>query len=195
MSDITIDRREALRRTALLLGGAISAPALAGILAGCETPRAEAGWRPRVLDSGRDELVAVIADYIIPETDTPGARSVGVHRFIDLMLSEYHSTADKARFLAGLDDVNARAKQSGAKDFVGASREQQHAILVALDRDAYQPGTATGPRPFFRMMKELTLLGYYTSEAGATKELQYNQVPGRYEACVPMSRIKRASAV
>ena len=198
-SDVAIDRREALRRTALLLGASISAPALAGILAGCDMPRAEAAWRPRVLTDGRDELVATIAEHILPETGTPGARSVGVHRFIDTMLAEHYSAADRERFLDGLKDVDARARQTGATRFLGASKNQQLGILSEVDHDAYPPGApaaaASAPRHFFRTMKELTLLGYYTSEIGATRELQYNPVPGRFEGCVPAARIGRAWAV
>jgi hypothetical protein len=187
-----ISRREALRRTALLLGGVVSAPTLAGVLAGCETPHGEGGWTPRVLTGEQTDLVATVAEHIIPETDTPGARRVGVHRFIDTMLAEYYDASDRADFLAGLSDVEARAGRSGVKDFVSASKAQQIAILTELDREAYT--NAAAPH-FFRTMKELTLLGYYTSEPGATKELQYNPAPGRFEGCVPISRIGRAWAV
>src|SRR2546425_148322 len=79
-----IDRREALRRVALLLGGALSASTVAGVLAGCEARRTpEGAWTSRALTSEQLELVAAIAEHILPETDTPGARGVGVHRFID----------------------------------------------------------------------------------------------------------------
>lgn len=191
-----IDRREALRRTALLIGAAVSAPALAGMLAGCEAPPSELGWTPKALSASQASLVAALAEHIIPETDTPGARTVGVHRFIDTMLAEYHGAADRARFLDGLKDTDARAERLGAASFVKASRSQQLAILGALDRETYaQPVTPTTPRTFFRMMKELTILGYYSSELGATKELRYEQVPGRFEGCVPLASVGRAWAV
>jgi gluconate 2-dehydrogenase gamma chain len=188
-----INRREALRRTALLLGGVVSAPTLAGFLAGCDAPRADGAWSPRALSGEEGDLVATIAEHILPETDTPGARSAGVHRFIDTMLAEYYDAADRTRFLSGLTDVDARARRLGAKSFVDASKDQQIAILTELDREAYASDAA--PQHFFRTMKELTLLGYYTSEAGATKELQYNPTPGRFDGCVPLSRVGRASAV
>ena len=186
-----INRRDALRRAALLLGGVVSAPTLAGVLAGCETPRTERGWTPRVMTAGQAELVATIAEHILPETDTPGARGVGVHRFIDTMLAEYYAATDRANFLAGLADVDARARRAGGKHFVDAPKAQQVAILSELDREAY----ANASPHFFRTMKELTLLGYYTSEPGATRELQFNPTPGRFEGCVPMSRIGRAWSV
>ena len=186
-----MNRREALRRTALLIGGAVSAPTIAALLAGCDARTGETGWSPRALNGDQTELVATIAEHIIPETDTPGARSTGVHRFIDTMLAEYYTPDDRRRFLAGLEDVDARAKRSGGKSFLRLAPKEQVALLGELDRDAYaQPAT-----PFFRTMKELTILGYYTSEPGATRELHHVPVPGRFEGCVPLAQVGRTWAV
>ena len=169
-----IDRREALRRAALLLGGALSAPAIAGVLAGCQARAAREGeWTPRVLTPEQAELVAAIAEHIIPETDTPGARAVGVHRFIDAMLAESFSADERRRFLGGLRDVRAPVRR---------------AQLEELDRAAV-------PGSFFHTMKDLTLLGYYTSEIGATRELRHEPVPGRFDGCVPLADIGRTWAV
>jgi Gluconate 2-dehydrogenase subunit 3 len=186
----SIDRREALRRTALLLGGAISAPTLAAMLAGCETPAAgETGWTPRALSDEQGAQVATIAEHIIPATDTPGARGVGVHRFIDTMLAEYYSADERAAFLAGLADVNRRARDAKGKTFLQLSASDQRELLAALDADAYRRAPAPA---FFRTMKELTLLGYYTSQIGATQELKYARVPGRFDGCLPFATIGRA---
>jgi hypothetical protein len=186
----SIDRREALRRTALLLGGAISAPTLAAMLAGCETPAAgEAGWTPSALSDEQGAQVATIAEHIIPATDTPGARGAGVHRFIDRMLAEYYSADGRAAFLAGLADVDRRAKDAKSKTFLALSPSEQRDVLAVLDAEAYRQG----PHPtFFRTMKELTLLGYYTSQIGATQELKYARVPGRFDGCIPLATIGRA---
>jgi hypothetical protein len=195
----SIDRREALRRTALLLGGAISAPTLAAMLAGCETPAAgEAGWTPAALSNEQGAQVATIAEHILPTTDTPGARGAGVHRFIDKMLAEYYSPDERTAFLAGLADVDKRAKDTTGKTFLNLSVSQQREVLAALDAEAYhqEPAHASYARPkrqpFFRTMKELTLLGYYTSQSGATQELKYAPIPGRFDGCVPLATIGRA---
>lgn len=166
-----IDRREALRRTALVL---------AGILAGCEARRTPAAaWRPRVLDSDQTELLATIAEHILPETDTPGARAVGVHRFIDAMVAESYGAEERRQFLTALT-----AFDHGA--FLSRSASDQRALLTELDRAG---------DPFFRSLKELTLVGYYTSEIGATRELHHAPVPGRYDGCVPLAQIGRTWAV
>src|SRR3989442_15479326 len=95
-----IDRREALRRVTLLLGGAVSASTVAGVLAGCETRRTPDGaWTPRALTSEQVELVAAVAEHILPETDTPGAHAALVHRFIDALLAESYPPEERRRFL------------------------------------------------------------------------------------------------
>jgi hypothetical protein len=139
-----LDRRAALRRVALLLGGAVSAPTLAGVLAGCGAPDAggaagqgAADWTPKALSAPQGELVATIADHIIPATDTPGARAAGVHQFIDAMLAGHYPAAQKARFLAGLEGVDVRARGRHKKAFVELTPEQQVAILTEMDQAAY----------------------------------------------------------
>jgi gluconate 2-dehydrogenase gamma chain len=225
-----IDRRAAVRRTALLLGGVLAAPAIAGVLAGCGTHGDVGGaWTPRALTTEQGELVATIAEHILPETDTPGARGAGVHRFIDTLLAEYYPPAERQRFLAGLADVDARARRACGRPFLQCGAEEQRAVLDRLDRETFvapaplpasnvdketergaadtkAPAELKANRvrraapdrreaPFFRTMKELTLLGYYTSQIGATRELHHVQVPGRFQGCAPLTRIGRTWAV
>jgi hypothetical protein len=182
-----IDRREALWRAALMLGGALAAPTIAGVLSGCD---ASTGWAAQApayaLSPAQLELVATIAEHILPTTDTPGARAAGVHRFIDRMMAEYYSTSDRRRFVAGLGDVDERAKKANGNGFVKCTPAQQHAILTELDREAFSG--ARPPSHFFRTMKELTVVGYYTSQIGATKELRHVAVPGRFDGCAPVGR-------
>src|SRR5216117_2032629 len=160
--DNQITRREALSRVAILLGGAISAPTLAGVL-DAATRRAWAtapGWTPRTLSASQMELVAVIAEHIIPETDTPGARAAGVHRFVDTLLTDHYPTPERDRFLAGLADVDARARSRQGKTFVECTADQQVALLTEMDEAAYPAVQIDSPRPqetwFFRRMKEVT---------------------------------------
>jgi gluconate 2-dehydrogenase gamma chain len=225
MTDIT--RREALRRAALILGGTVSAPTLLGVLAGCEREPAKtagAAWTPRTLTPGQRGMVLAISGAIIPETDTPGAQSADIDKFVDAMLTDYYAPADRARFLSGLARVDARAQRTNGKAFNDLTPAQQAAIVLELDRLAFtetkakadsakaagpppsareadvatghgvgangkEAATPTsdegdvGPKSFFRMMKELAVVGYYTSDVGATKELRitpwgaYHDIP------------------
>src|SRR5258708_18876531 len=144
-SPIRIDRREALRRTALLLGGAISAPTRAGFLAGCEAPATNSAWVPRWMTADQGAVMGSLAEHILPATDTPGAQAAGVHRFIDTMLAEYYGAAERKQFVDGLEDVDARARSAGAKSFLRATPEQQLAVLTALDREAYPHSATASP--------------------------------------------------
>src|SRR2546426_10501179 len=129
----TIDRREALRRAALLLGGALAAPTVAGVLAGCRVSRAPEGtWVPRALTRSQAELVAAIADHILPDTDTPGARAVGAHRFVDAILAESYSPLERKRFLEGLAEVDARAARASGRPFLQGAVGDQRALLEGL---------------------------------------------------------------
>ena len=191
-----VDRREAIRRVAVLLGGTLSAPAIAGVLAGCASDR-DAGdsGKTHALSGNQREVVATIADHIIPPTDTPGARDAGVPGFIDTMMAEFYPAADRQRFVAGLADLDARARRADGRDFLRCDQNGQVALLTALDAEAIASSPNVREPHWFRTMKELTLLGYYTSEAGLTKELGYVQVPGRYEGCVSLAGARETRSI
>lgn len=188
-----LSRREMLRRTALLLGVSAVSPAIASaVMAGA---RADAKAAPKVLSADQLLLVAILTEMILPATDTPGANAVGVHHYIDLLLSDYFTAAHRAHFLQGLTEVDQRARGRGFDRFALADTETQHAIARELDREAYAvPEGAPASTPFFRELKELTLTGYYTSQEGATVELVYQPMPGHYLGCVPFKNIGRAWA-
>jgi glucoside 3-dehydrogenase (cytochrome c) hitch-hiker subunit len=195
-SDDAIGRREALRRAAMLLGGALSAPAIAGVLAGCDSRSAADGtWTPRALTTEQGELVATIAEHILPETDTPGARAAGVHTFIDKMLADHYPAGERRRVLDGLADVDARARRDCGRAFLQCGADEQRGVLARIDQEAFTAVPGRREVPYFRTLKELTLLGYYTSEIGATQELRYVAVPDRFEGCVPFTQIGRAWSV
>jgi hypothetical protein len=135
-------------------------------------------------------MVATIAEHIIPATDTPGARAAGVHRYVDALLSDHYPAPVRDSFLAGLRQTGALAERRLGKPFTDAAPGDQHALLKALDAQAYlgrsdpaRDPSMTEAAGFFRRMKELTVTGYYTSEIGATQELRvmpmgaYRDVP------------------
>jgi hypothetical protein len=192
LSDDVIGRREALHRAAILLGGVLSAPAIAGVLAGCDS-RGDGTWRALTSDQG--ELVATIGEHIIPATDTPGARAAGVHVFIDTMLAGHYGDEDRKRVLDGLADLDAQARRDCGRPFISCTGDEQRALLARADAEAFGPMAGRREASWFRTIKELTVLGYYTSEVGATQELKHVTVPGRFDRCVPFEQIGRTWAV
>lgn len=186
----------------MLLGGVLSSSVASAIL-GCSPRRGGRGaWRPRTLTAEQGELVATIAERILPATDTPGAREAGVHEFIDLLLTDWRSDEERDRFLAGLAQLDADSRQSFGEAFLSLTAEQQLTLLDPLDVEAArvrQAAAATGLEEiddpsFFVMMKEMTLAGYYTSEIGMTQELQHLRVAGSYAGCRPLGEVGRSWA-
>lgn len=184
-----MDRREALKRTAWLMGGVISAPAIAGILNGC-TAKPSIDWKPVFLSEDQASVISTVSEIIIPRTDTPGAKDVGVPQFIDQMLKEVYSAEDQKFFSDGLASFNEEARKEFGEDFISLDEEDQASYVKRVHDAAVEAERTTQPapkRPFILMMKELTMLGFFTSEAGATQVLQYLPVPGGYKGCVPLS--------
>lgn len=187
-----MDRREALRRTAMLMGGALSAPAILGIMNGC-TAKPTIDWKPELLTVEQGAIVTRLVDIIIPATDTPGAKEVGVPGFIDKMLKDVFSKEEQQKFLDGLKAFDERAKSETGDAFAELDEEQQTSFVTKIHNEAIQSYVTSRhvkppvPRPFFVSLKELTLLGFFTSEVGATQVLQYIAVPQAYKGCVPVS--------
>jgi gluconate 2-dehydrogenase gamma chain len=183
-----MDRREALKRTAWIMGGAVSAPAIMGILKGCAA-KPTIDWTPVFLSSEQGALISQVSEIIIPKTDTPGAKDVGVPGFIDQIVKECYKKEDQDTFLKELQAFDDAAKKEYGDPFIELDAEQQTAFVKKV-HDAAVNTEDTGtpaPRPFILALKELTMLGYFTSEPGATQVLQYNPVPGAYKGCVPVS--------
>ena len=180
-----MDRREALKRTAWIMGGAISAPAMMGILKGC-TAKPTIDWKPVFLSADQGVLVSQVAEIIIPKTDTPGAKDVGVPGFIDQIVKECFTKEDQDKFLAGLKAFDDEAKKEHGDPFAELDGEQQAAFVKKVHDAAVNTEDGTS-RPFILALKELTMLGFFTSEPGATQVLQYSPVPGAYKGCIPLN--------
>lgn len=197
MQDTRMNRRELLQRVAWLMGGAISAPAVLGVLNGCKA-KPSASWHPLFLSTQEGAIVEEVAELIMPRTDTPGAREVGVPAFIDVILKDAYPAEDQARFVSGLKDFDSEAQRAHGKPFLELPQAQRVSFLQqvhdaaasAEKAQADEQDTPAGERkrPFVLMMKELTLLGFFTSQAGATQVLQYVAVPGGFQACIPIAK-------
>jgi hypothetical protein len=188
-----MNRREAIKRTTILLGGTLSASAMMGVLNGCKADPTLA-WSPKYFNAEEGSLVEAIASRIIPSTDTPGAKEAGVPQFIDTMMAEYYQEKEKNAFKDGLKKVDEEAKSAHGKAFVKLSEDEQDAVLTKFDQAAYAENVNKDDPNFFKMMKELTVLGFCTSEEGATNFLKYEPVPGDYKGCIPYSEVGAAWA-
>jgi hypothetical protein len=218
-----IDRREAIKRVSAMLGG-IAFVGGSSLLSACER-RATAD--AAVEDFTPDEVAFLdeIAETILPETSTPGAKAAMTGAFMALMVKDTYDPKDQKIFRDGMRSVDEATRKAHNVSFMAATPAQRLAVLEKLDREqkrhsdareaadrkkrgltpiavAEKPdqreedilGTDAGPAieittdapaHYFRMMKELALLGYFTSEIGCMQAQRYVESPGRYDPCVP----------
>jgi hypothetical protein len=130
----------------------------------------------RALTPHAEQTVAIAAERIIPATDTPGATDAGVSAFIEKMLTDWHTPAERERFLAGLRDLDLRCRARASRDFIDCAEADQVAVLTALD---------AANEEWFARLKYLTVYGYCTSEVGQ-RALGLFPLPWRYDGCAPI---------
>lgn len=191
-----MNRREAVRNVALLLGTALSASTLSA-LEGCN-PKGPENYALKAPET--HSFLAEIAETIIPKTNTPGAKDAKVEDFIVTMLNDCYKAADQQVVLDGLKKIDAASEKQFKKTFIDISPEQKTSLLTEIDkervaynkRDNKKEGDLTH---YFQVLKELTLLGYFSSEPGATKALRYVPVPGKFEGCIPYKKGDKAWAI
>ena len=196
-----MDRRELLYRASMLLGTVVTASAASGILAGCTTaPDGMGEVKSGFLTAEETATVSAMADQILPRTDTPGALDVGVPAFIDRMLSGYYTDKERGIVRAGLASANADAVRLRGKSLAQLTSDEQVALMRSYDQAQVDQTRANaskeGASPhYFRLVKELTIIGFCTSEAGATRLMNYVQTPGPFRGDVPLSEVGKASAL
>jgi Gluconate 2-dehydrogenase subunit 3 len=148
----------------------------------------------KTLNPHQNQTVITIAELIIPQTETPGAKAARVNEFIDVILSEWYQPEEKSAFLDGLADVDVRANEFFGKEFMTCTQKQQVEILEGLEDEVPVFRTPRARRAlrkppqqrnFFAMMKQLTLVGYYTSQIGFEQELREQIIPRRHAGCAP----------
>ena len=185
-----LDRRAAIERVTALLGGALVGGS--ALWAGCRT-----GSAKPPAQSVDVALLDEVAETIVPATDTPGAKAAKVGAFIALMVHDCYDERDRLIFADGLRQLDARCQTMHGTKFLAATPPQRTALLTVLDREAHDAMATKRdeePAHYFRMLKELTLLGYFTSELGATQALRWVPVPGRYEPCIELQPNQRSWA-
>jgi hypothetical protein len=194
-----ITRREAIHSVAAMLGGA----ALAGgddLLAFSfdDAAREQAARGVGAFSAADVALLDEIAETILPETSTPGAKAAKTGAFMALSATDVYTADNQAIVRDGLLKIDAACRSAHGTSFMAATPAQRLIVLQALDReqkaamDARQNNDE--PRHYFRLMKELALLGYFTSEIGCTRALQYVESPGKFDPCAPYQPGDRAWA-
>ena len=181
---LMMNRRQVLKTSSMILGYALTASAATAILNGCKADTS-VDWKPKNLSVDQNNLVAEISEMIIPETDVAGAKTTHVNRFIDSMFDAY-SEEERNMFMQGLTLFDTRAQELNTKTFVKSDEAGRKAVLDSM---VSEMKNTKGKPHIFGMIRELTVLGYCTSEIGATELLTYDPVPGPYQGCIDLSSV------
>ncbi|MEP6885620.1 MAG: gluconate 2-dehydrogenase subunit 3 family protein [Gammaproteobacteria bacterium] len=206
-----VNRREAIRRVSGMLGG-VAFSGGAGLLAAVERAAAAAQatsgqGAQRDFSIAQIEFLDEIAETILPATKTPGAKAAKTGAFMALIVTDCYGPDEQKTFRAGMSKVDQAMQQANKVSFMEATQQQRLAVLTTLDQEQKRVMDARAaareaaareaadrnvtarhdkePAHYFRMMKELTLLGYFTSEIGCTQAMRYLESPGRFDPCIP----------
>lgn len=192
---MNLTRREAIKSMAILMGASVVGPRL---LAGAFGTGTTAGFSATDL-----ALLDEIGETIIPATNIPGAKAVGIGGFIAMMVNDCYTVQTQAAFKAGLTRLTRDYRARYNEDFTGGQQKNRLEFLGELDREqrkhtaenrqkteSYESGKSpdeVSPH-FFRVLRDLTVLGYFSSEVGSTQAVHYLEVPGRYDGNVPYKK-------
>ena len=191
-----MNRREALSRVALILGGTVVGANI--FLEGCKPADKKHEGGDADFNSDDVAFLDEVADTILPTTGTPGAKAAKVGTFMTVMVKDCYDENDQKTFRGGFDKINDASKKKFDKVFLEMTPDQRHQLLVDIDKEQQDytgKKKTSDPAHYFRLMKELTLLGYFTSEIGATQALRYVESPGKYEGCIPYKKGEKAWAL
>lgn len=171
-----MNRRSAIKQTALILGYAVSATAIAGVMNGCKAEKT-IDWTPSFFDKDEAIFINEFSDVILPTTDTPGAKDVGVDQFIDSLINNCYKEEDQKEFRKNLTEFRGTLKKDQGSPFADLSEDQRKKGLDNIIKS---------DNKFFNKIRGLVVLGYFTSEQIAENYLNYNPIPGAYDGCIPL---------
>lgn len=143
-----------------------------------------------ILNTQQREMCAAVAELIIPETDSPGAKAAGVPSFIERMVSVYYNDNERNIFIKGLNELDKYCLNNFDDAFLRCSTSKKTSALEAADlgsRD-YKSSVVSEElesydeyTPFFHKIKELSVVGYFSSKTGIENEMYYLAMPMEYQ--------------
>lgn len=208
-----MNRRELLKQIAIITGGAVIGGEL--FLTGRKiAPKTEARFT-----ASNIALLDEVGETIIPATTTPGAKAAKIGEFMKVMVADCYTESQQSAFMQGIDDLDSSCEKMHGKSFMKCDAQQRKDFLISLEEEAKTfdsvkriinktaelieninrgqnkpPDFQESPRHYYTMMKQLTLLGFFTSETGMTETLRHVPVPGRYDGAVPYAKGEKAWA-
>ncbi|GAB2688847.1 gluconate 2-dehydrogenase subunit 3 family protein [Mucilaginibacter koreensis] len=188
-----MNRRDAIQRVALLMGGTIIGAEM--FISGCKSTD---GKVDDLFDKDHVAFYNEVGETILPATKTPGAKAANVGQFMAVMVRDCYAPEDQKTFLTSMSKINDASDKKFKKKFLEITPQQRTEVLIDLDNEAKAYAKTQKPdqqNHYFRMVKELTLLGFFTSEVGCTQALRYVPVPGKFDGNYPYKKGDKAFAL
>lgn len=172
-----IPRRAAIRNLLIIAGGAMILPA-------CYRKSGKPSIQLNNFSLTEDDegLLEMLCETIVPETDSPGAKSLKLHMFVLKMVDDCYKKEDQQIFIKGLEEFGAFAKEKTGKNFLEASVPEREGLLKTIQGDEKKDEVI--PK-FYQITKSKTIQGYLNSEYVMTNLVKYELVPGRYNGYFP----------
>lgn len=194
-----MDRRAALKKTAVVAGSAALVPSLFSLLQSCQQqPRLS--WQPIFLSNNQAELISTLVNTLLPRTETPGALDMKVDIFIDVVFAKMFDTRAQEAMIAEMDRFDELCMEKFGSKFTQLHTADCEEYLKQKEAESGKFngkvwGTAVGdqkPVGFYRTIKSLALWGYFSSEEIGKNVLNYDPIPGEYLGCIPLSDVGNA---
>ena len=191
-----MNRRDSLKQLGVLVGGNLLATGVVAdfLQIAASIQAGDRRWQPRLLSARQAALLPELVEVIIPTTDTPGAKAALTHVFVDLYVKDCYPKAQQERFLKGLDDVEALSRKQFSRPFLKLSPDERLGLLKQMEKESWDRDEAV-EQSFIRMLKNLTLMGFFSSQPGATKAATYMRSPGPFEGCTELKPGEKADAL
>ncbi|MEM1324966.1 MAG: gluconate 2-dehydrogenase subunit 3 family protein [Bacteroidota bacterium] len=174
-----MNRRELLSALSISVGGGLLLP---NALASCRSDNYEAIF----FEPGQVELINEIGEVILPETpESGGAKAARVAHYLDFFAVKGLTPAHKEILRRGLPELEEYTQFMYGASFFQLDADTKHNLLAQLDGESKQLTTDPMFPHYFKLLKELIVFAYFTSEVGATEALRYEPIPGKFEGDYP----------
>ncbi|WP_299535520.1 gluconate 2-dehydrogenase subunit 3 family protein [Ulvibacterium sp.] len=206
-------RRKAIQSLSAALGYTLTPGTVTGLLLSCEAKKSEPFWEPMFFEQKDANLVAQLGEAFLPRTQTPGAKDVGAHIFVDVFMGKVSGSEDQELFRKGVKALRSKFEKITQKPIIdggtmdyskvlhtlyGVPKDKQPTITQLLDG-----GVPEGKEEkenfytysFLRIFKKILMMGYYASKEIGENVLSYLPVPGDYEGCIPVESVGRAWSI
>jgi hypothetical protein len=137
------------------------------------------------VDAAGEEMLAILADTLIPRTTTPGAKDVDAHLFTLTMVDDCFRKEDQEKWSAGMKAFDALCRKKNGQAFDKCTAEERKAFLTTMETMKADEDPAAH---FYHATKRLVIYGYTNSEFYLTKVQVYELVPGRFHGSVPVKK-------